>query len=776
MSTSPPSPNHQTRGDARAAAPASLADLQRRLIDPLMLWCGLALVLTHGIALNRALDGGTLDWPLMGRLLALSGLVLLLVFRHRVPYTAKVGLFLLGLWTLAALSILVLGPAANSKAYVILLILIGMLFLQGRWAWLNVGVGGLILTLIGIGAVGGDLRFPVDWERWAYSPSVWVQAVGSFIVYSAIVAWIALRLVDSLSRSVAALQARTEELQQTTAALERALERQQALFNNAAAGIALLDGERRILMTNPVFAHLLGYTPEQLAGQSTRLIHLDQAAFEAVRERFYAPLNQRNAYAEDIELRCADGGTRWTHASLGTLHPGDPTAGTVLVLVDIEQRKRTEQALAIALEQAEAANRAKGRFLAAVSHELRTPLHAILGSASVLGHRTAMGLGDATARSALASIEAGGQRLLGMIDDLIDIARLESGADFSLRPEPVRLAALLHQCEAAAAPLARIKSLGLSSTIDPRLPACIQIDKRRLAQIVQNLLGNAVKYTERGEIRLRAELDAGAPTDGAAATAHDDARIGLRISVQDTGPGISPTQQQPLFQAFQQVGQDHDARGSGLGLAIAQGLARRMGGEIRLDSRVGEGSTFTLHLPDIAACPASDDPAGPADGALLAAPPVLAPQLAARLRAALDQTAASRTATPSLTDGLAADVQRAAALAHATGHEQLADWSARARAALTADADAVVREGIRRALDSLAPTPPTLAELHALRQAALTGSVGDLERWCERLRAAPGQGAFVAQVERLLAVFEHARIVALAEAYIDPDGHGAGID
>lgn len=777
--TTPPTP---TSGGAELPAtdsPASLAALRRHLIDPIMLWIAAPLVITHGFALHRSLDDGAIGWPLLVRLTALGGVFLLLLYRRRIPYRVKAPLFLLCLWVIVGLSVLAVGPVANSKAYFVLMVLVGMLFLS-RWAaWLNIAVGGLILGLIGTGAATGGIVFSVDWQHHAYSAPAWVHTVGGFVIYSAIVAWIARRLIDSLSESVTALQVRTEQLQETSRALQTALDRQQAVFNNAAAGIALLDGERRIELANPVFAGMLGYTPEQLQNRSTRLIHLDEGAFQAVRERFYAPLRHRHAHAEDIQLRHADGGTRWTHASLGTLHAGDPARGTVLVLVDIERRKQAEQALAAALDQAEAANRAKSRFLAAVSHELRTPLHAMLGAASVLRGGGPSSLDESSARAALASIQTGGQRLLGMIEDLIDIARLESQAELKLRPEPVALRDLLRECEAAVAPLARIKSLGLSLAIDETLPHCIQADRRRLAQILPNLLGNAVKYTDSGEIRLRAwaerpaAAESGPDVTGAPGRG---GRIGLRISVRDTGPSIPEAQQQRLFLAFQQGEQDGDARGSGLGLAIAQGLARRMGGGIRLHSHPREGSTFTLHLPDVAVCdpgPARepvDGHAGAPDGSPatqteLPPPPVVTPVLAARLRAVLD--APGRDQDHPTAGALAAAIERVAALAHASGHQQLADWSARAAALLGRDRDLGTRELLRRSLTTLAPEPPPLEDLLALRGAALEGRVSDLEHWCERQRAMPRHSGFTARVEGLAAAFEHRRIVALADAYLD---------
>jgi PAS domain S-box-containing protein len=337
-------------------------------------------------------------------------------------------------------------------------VLLSVLFLSPRAGWFNVALGALVLAVIGAAAVGGWLTFPIDYPNFVKTPAVWVQTVFSFIAFSAFTAVIAARLPHSLDATVQALATQTAALRETQAQLRTALDQQRAIFNHSSAGIALIDGTRTIVAVNPRFCALLGYRAADLIGQSTRLLHRDAAAFEAVAARCYAPPGPAGAYSEDIQLRRRDGTLLWTHASLSPLDPAAPEAGAVLVLVDIDQRKRIELALAFAKQQAESATRAKSRFLATVTHELRTPLHAILGFAEVIGRLEAQagepdgdhpGAPHAEAaerrRDLLATIRRNGRQLLSLIDEVLDFSRLERGR-LSLRALPTALPALLRDC------------------------------------------------------------------------------------------------------------------------------------------------------------------------------------------------------------------------------------------------------------------------------------------------------------------------------------------
>jgi len=224
------------------------------------------------------------------------------------------------------------------------------------------------------------------------------------------------------------------------------------------------------------------------------------------------------------------------------------------------------------------ASRLKSEFLAVMSHELRTPLNAVLGMAQLL-ELTAL---DETQRRYLGHVRQGGDTLLAVVNDVLDLASIEAGR-LQLRPQAVALAPLLQDVASMHGALAHAKGLGWRLSLDPALPASVRADPQRLRQLLGNLLGNAVKFTEQGEVELVAE-----PMPG-----------GVRLVVRDTGPGIPADFMPHLFEAFRQADGSMRRRhgGTGLGLAIVSRLARAMGGEVRARSVEGEGAHFIVELP-----------------------------------------------------------------------------------------------------------------------------------------------------------------------------------
>lgn len=247
-------------------------------------------------------------------------------------------------------------------------------------------------------------------------------------------------------------------------------------------------------------------------------------------------------------------------------------------------RERTLQ-LSAAKERAEVASQAKSQFLARMSHELRTPLNAVMGYAQILKMDA-----DVTPkqRNGLDIIHSSGQHLLTLIVDILDLSRIEAGKA-ELRLGPVDLVARLHAVADIVRVMAVGKQIGLDLQLDPQLPATVLADEKRLNQILLNLLGNAVKFTHVGGVTLRAS--AVAPVDEA------PGHVLLRFEVLDTGVGIAADQIERLFEPFEQAGSaEQRVAGTGLGLAISRQLVRMMGGEIRLESRLGEGSRFWFEI------------------------------------------------------------------------------------------------------------------------------------------------------------------------------------
>lgn len=246
------------------------------------------------------------------------------------------------------------------------------------------------------------------------------------------------------------------------------------------------------------------------------------------------------------------------------------------------ERRRNEWQLALHKQElAEQASEAKTRFLATLGHEVRTPLTGVLGMTELL-------LGtelDARQQRFANAIQQAGTHLLGLVNDALDLARIEAGK-LELDNRPFELGRLLQEVSALMAPMAERRGLVFEPAAAFPTPVMVVGDAMRLRQILMNLLGNAIKFTERGKVSVAAELLPG--------------QSGICLSVRDTGPGISAEQQSRLFQRFEQADGNRTASrygGSGLGLAICQELAMAMGGRMRVESRLGEGARFVLEVP-----------------------------------------------------------------------------------------------------------------------------------------------------------------------------------
>ncbi len=362
-------------------------------------------------------------------------------------------------------------------------------------------------------------------------------------------------------------------------------ERFRGTFENAAVGIAHEDLNGRFLRLNERFCTILGYPPSELVGKTlSEVTHPDDLAADLACLRALTR-GELPSYTMEKRFIRKDGTPVWSllTVSVQVDAAGEP-AYCIKIIQDISERKRLEGELREAKELAEAGNRAKDAFLANVSHELRTPMNAILGM-------TELALDTQLAdeqRQYLTTVQSAADNLLGILNDLLDFSKIEAGkleldpADFSLR-------AALGDTLRTLATRAHRKGLELVSHVEANVPDALVGDVSRLRQVLVNLIGNAIKFTEEGEVVLRVEIEADA---GFAPTRE----ASIRFVVSDTGIGIPPDKRAIIFRPFEQEDTSTTRRygGTGLGLTIAARLVAMMGGAISVESESGRGSTFAF--------------------------------------------------------------------------------------------------------------------------------------------------------------------------------------
>jgi polar amino acid transport system substrate-binding protein len=400
------------------------------------------------------------------------------------------------------------------------------------------------------------------------------RIVGALVLVGGTIVVIILRWNRALAREV-------NDRKRAEEALRQHEENLRGMYDSTTVGICVLDLQGRFIENNATWRRMLGYTEEE----HRRLTNLDvtHPGDRDETRKLIVSLKKGDigAYRQEKRFMRKDGSIFWGDISVAPIRDkSDQPQAIIGMLVNITDRKHMEEELIHAKQVAEDANKAKSVFLANMSHELRTPLNAILGFTELILDKI---YGDVPEKihEVLGRLDKNGRHLLGLINDVLDISKIEAGR-LKLSLNEYSMQEVVQTVFTAVESLATEKNLALKIDVSQDLTIG-KGDEQRISQVFLNLVGNAIKFTETGEVRV--EVSA---TDGT-----------FLVAVSDTGPGISEADQKNIFEEFHQV-DDSSTRekgGTGLGLSIVRRIIEMHGGRIWVESSLGKGSTFRFKLP-----------------------------------------------------------------------------------------------------------------------------------------------------------------------------------